>query len=229
LTATRAVLASSILGLAVYQESRSLLILGLLVSWAGDMVDGHLARAWRCETVLGAQLDGLVDRLTAIWVVVGSVVIAGGSPLAVAAAVAVWLQFGVLDHALSTQFLRRDRWSPDEFHLDDVDAWRLNWSPLAKVMSNVPVGLLALGGIATWGALAGAVLLLMIRTGSSLRLLAGLSVSSPREGTPATRRPLAVPPPREPVHEVTSARETDRGHDDPRVPASVAGARPGSS
>lgn len=217
LTAARAVISSSILGLAVYDGSRLLLVLGLLASWVGDMIDGHVARACRCETVLGAQVDGLADRLTAMLVVAGSIRISNGAALAVAGGMTVWLQFGILDHALSAQFLRHDRWSPDEFHLDDEDAWRMNWAPFAKVVSNVPVGLLALGGPAIWGALAGAAVLLVVRTGSSLRLLAGLTARGrdvspgPRVSSAASRMMSR--------NESKIAQDRDHAHDQTGFPA----------
>jgi CDP-diacylglycerol---glycerol-3-phosphate 3-phosphatidyltransferase len=223
LTLVRSVLASCVLGVAVYQESRALLIAGLVASWVGDVADGHLARSKGCETVLGAQVDGLADRLTALWVVVGAVLIAKGSGITVAAAVAVWLQFGVLDHALSAQFVRHDRWTADEFHLDDVVAWRLNWAPLAKVLSNVPVGLLAVGGIGTWGALAGAALLLVIRTGSSLRLLAGLPAQASKTSS-TSHAPVAITA-RRSTFEATSTRELNRERDEIRLPAQDRSAR----
>jgi phosphatidylglycerophosphate synthase len=174
LTVARTLIAITLLCIAACEGSRPLLIAGLLASWAGDMIDGHVARARGCETLLGAQIDGLADRLTALLVIVGSIVIDHGSAVAIAAGAAVWLQFGVVDHALSAQFLRYGLWSPDEFHLNDPSAWRVNWAPLAKIVSNIPVGLIALAGIATWGALAGATVLLAIRANSSVRLLAGL-------------------------------------------------------
>jgi CDP-diacylglycerol---glycerol-3-phosphate 3-phosphatidyltransferase len=177
LTALRTVVAITLLAFAAAEGSRRLLVAGLLTSWIGDMIDGHIARTRECETVLGAQIDGLADRLTAILVVVSSSIIDHGGAVAIAAGAAVWLQFGVVDHVLSAQFLRYGLWSPDEFHLQDLSAWRVNWAPFAKILSNIPVGLLALGGQATWGALAGAVVLLAIRANSSLRLLAGLQAN----------------------------------------------------
>jgi len=50
----------------------------------------------------------------------------GDSSIAVATAAVVWLQFGVLDHAMSGQFVRHDLWSPDEFHFVDEHVWWLN-------------------------------------------------------------------------------------------------------
>jgi hypothetical protein len=209
--------ASTILGLAAYDGSRPLLVAGLLASWLGDMIDGHIARCCKCETVLGAQLDGLADRLTALLVIVGSVVISKGSVIAVAAGVSVWLQFGVLDHALSAQFVRYDLWSPDELHLEDPGAWLVNWAPFAKVVSNLPVGLLAIGGIATWWALAGAVALLVIRADSSLRLLAGLKVRA-SESPPKSRQSVVVV---SPMHHRSAPPIQDRDREETRFPASA--------
>ena len=52
-------------GLAAQQESLTLLVVALVVYWAGDSLDGFVARIRGCETRIGAVLDILCDRFCA--------------------------------------------------------------------------------------------------------------------------------------------------------------------
>ncbi len=140
-------------------------VIGLALSWGADVADGHLARKMERESVLGAQLDALADRVTVLTVAVGSVVLADGSLVAMIAATLVWVQFGVVDQLLFGQFLRFGLWTPDEFHLRHVTVWWLNWSTPAKLVSGMPAGLIALGGPAAFAAMAIAVALIVVRLG----------------------------------------------------------------
>lgn len=143
-TLARATLSAAMLGLAIVEQSQSLLLVGLGVSMALDVLDGHIARARKAETSLGAQLDGLADRLTAALVLAGIVGMDPTTAVAVAGAV-VWVQYGVVEQLLNTQFLRFGLWSPDHFYLESEWVWRLNWSALAKMVSGLPIVLLACG------------------------------------------------------------------------------------
>src|SRR5262245_34304529 len=48
---------------AAAQESLSLLVIGLIVYWVGDTLDGEFARWRQCETRIGAVVDMMSDRL----------------------------------------------------------------------------------------------------------------------------------------------------------------------
>ena len=50
---------------AASQDSKTLLVIALLVHWVGDSLDGQVARWFDCETRTGAVLDILSDRLCA--------------------------------------------------------------------------------------------------------------------------------------------------------------------
>jgi phosphatidylglycerophosphate synthase len=162
LTLCRAAGSIAILLFAITQGSNQLLLCGLAFSMVLDFLDGQVARGLREETVLGAQLDGAADRITAALVAGGIVSINGGAQLTIASAM-VWIQFGVIDLFFSTQFLRFDLWSPDHFHelsrTWGERIWRRNWSALAKLASNLPILLLALQ---LWWAAASISLLLVI-------------------------------------------------------------------
>jgi phosphatidylglycerophosphate synthase len=162
-TVARFVLTTPVLLLAVIEQSRPLMLVGLLASWGLDIADGFLARHRGRETVIGAQLDILADRMTAIWVGLGVVVLGNASALAVSASALVLVQLCFLDQLLASQFLFFRRWSPDEFHLEDRGVWRLNWAPAAKMLGNLPLGFLALGGSFLWAALALTAFLVVVR------------------------------------------------------------------
>lgn len=170
-TVARSIAATIVMLVAIVEHSSTLLLAGLLTSWLLDVVDGLLARWRRRETAIGAQLDILADRLTAMWVVLGVVVLSDASPLTVFAAAAVWVQLSFFDQLLAGQFLRFRHWSPDEFHLQDGSVWRLNWAPAAKVIGNLPLALLAIGGACLWVALGLALALILVRVFSYFRIM----------------------------------------------------------
>jgi CDP-diacylglycerol--glycerol-3-phosphate 3-phosphatidyltransferase len=160
ITFARAVISTATLLTAVGLHSRLLLVIGLAVSMLLDILDGAVARAKRVETILGAQLDGVADRLAAAFVLATAVYISPSTQTAIAAGV-VWIQYGVVEQLLNGQFMRFGLWSPDHFYVESESVWRLNWTAWAKTASGVPVAAIALG---LWlPALATAVVLIAVR------------------------------------------------------------------
>lgn len=152
LTVSRASATSVLFVLAIARHSYLLLLVALGLSMLVDFLDGFVARSKKKETILGAQLDGLADRLAALFVIIGVIKMRGGAET-VAAATVVWLQFGIVDQLLTSQFLRFGLWSPDHFYAIDEKVWRRNWSSGAKLASNLPVAMLAVGSWLIWPAL----------------------------------------------------------------------------
>jgi hypothetical protein len=162
LTVFRALLTSSLFIAAIVNDSRVLLVVALSLSMLLDTVDGHVARARHAETVFGAQIDGLADRLAATFVFVG-VASMHTDTLTLIVGSVIWIQFGVIDQFLSNQFLRFGLWSPDHFYAVDEVAWRWNWSPYAKAASNAPIWMFAIGSWGVWVALIFSLSLIAIR------------------------------------------------------------------
>jgi len=164
LTFARAAFSTTVLVAAVIEQSHALLLAGLGISMAFDFADGQLARWRKAETIVGAQLDGVADRLATALAAAG-IVSMNPEPLVVIAATTVWVQFGVLDQFLSSQFLRFGLWSSDHFHELEKPlgerVWRLNWSALAKLASNLPIVFLAVE--LWWAAIGLSVLLIAVR------------------------------------------------------------------
>jgi CDP-diacylglycerol---glycerol-3-phosphate 3-phosphatidyltransferase len=221
LTVLRAVASSVIFVIAIQQRSHSDLLLALGLSMVADFFDGLIARTMSRETVLGAQLDGLADRLAAFFVVLWVVSLHNQTPT-ILIAVAVWFQFGVADQFLSVQFLRFALWSPDHVYAVEERTWRLNWSPQAKFASNLPIALLAIGGSLLWPALAISVTLVTLRAVAydAIRRQARLLVPEPHlacassveRSTP--RESYAVDP-----HGEVRARRVERAHQPAPAPA----------
>jgi phosphatidylglycerophosphate synthase len=164
LTLARAAIATTILLVAVVEQSHDLLLAGLAFSMVFDFLDGQVARRYERETVFGAQLDGIADRIATALVAAGIVSMDPGLPTAIAAT-AVWIQFGVVDQLLTSQFLRFGLWSPDHFYYlgkpHGERVWRWNWSAAAKLASNLPIVVLALGP--PWAAFAMSAVLVAAR------------------------------------------------------------------
>jgi CDP-diacylglycerol--glycerol-3-phosphate 3-phosphatidyltransferase len=170
LTVFRSVVTSVIFVVALTENSHGLLMGALGFSMLVDFLDGFAARSRSRETIVGAQLDGLADRLAACFVLLGMVSMhRSGSMIATAAI--VWIQFGVVDQFFSSQFLRLGLWSPDHFYELDVKVWRENWSPIAKLANNLPVALVAIGSWCIWPAavLSVALMILHLRSYPAIR------------------------------------------------------------
>lgn len=155
-TLVRTVVAVALGTVAVGSGDLALLGLAYAVYWAGDILDGWVARRLGQETRLGAVLDIVSDRACTAVLCAGLVAhLPGVTPLAVV----FLLSFMVLDTMLSLAFLCWPVQSPNDFHLVDHRVWRLNWSPAAKAANTAGVvGAVLLGAYAVGLVLAIAVL-----------------------------------------------------------------------
>ncbi|GAB2674330.1 CDP-alcohol phosphatidyltransferase family protein [Thalassiella azotivora] len=139
-TLVRTVVALALSAAAVSAGSQALLLAGLVVYWAGDVLDGLVARRLGQETRGGALLDVISDRAcsVAFWV-----------PWAVwhpelAWAVALYvLEFAVVDAVLSVAWLSWPLVSCNYVDRALPLVHRLNWWPPAKVVNTAGLVLLA--------------------------------------------------------------------------------------
>lgn len=216
LTTLRACVTSVIFVIAIVSQSHADLLIGLGISMFFDFFDGIAARLRDRETILGAQLDGLADRLAAFFVVAGVISMQSQAESVIVAA-AVWFQFGVIDQFLSAQFLRFGLWSPDHFYAVDRRTWALNWSPQAKFASNLPIALLAIGGWWVWLALALSVSLITVRLCGygairlqAARRLPELYLASAKSSATRIASPPPGPPERGPLRVIRVTRREQR-------------------
>ncbi len=110
--------------------------IGLAVHWAGDTLDGWLARTFRQETILGAEADIIADRVEVLFFFVNFVHFHPALAVAVAAYI---LDFAFADFYLSYQFVKYDIISINYFDRVDRRVYALNFSPLGKLANSVPV------------------------------------------------------------------------------------------
>ena len=110
--------------------------IGLAVHWAGDTLDGWLARAFRQETIVGAEADIIADRVEVLFFFANFVHFHPGLAIPVAAYI---LDFAFADFYLSYQFVKYDIISINYFDKVDRRVYALNYSPRAKFVNSVPV------------------------------------------------------------------------------------------
>lgn len=165
-TLIRTIASVVIAGWAFTLSAPWLLVLAYAVYWAGDVLDGFLARRLDQETRLGAVLDIVSDRAcTAI--LCGGVV--AFYPELALVVIPFFLSFLVLDTILSLAFLCWPLLSPNYFWRVDRVTYLLNWSPPAKAINTAGVILLAVAGL-VWTALGLVLVLAAIKVWSVVRV-----------------------------------------------------------
>lgn len=156
---------------ALVERSATLVVVAYAIYWAGDILDGWLARRLGQETRLGAVLDILCDRVCSAVLVCG---LATLQPHLLPALAVFLLQFMVVDCTLSLAFLCWPLVSPNYFHRVDRTVWRWNWSPPAKAINTAGVVLAVATGSLLLASVV-AVAQLLVKAESSRRVLRLLS------------------------------------------------------
>jgi CDP-diacylglycerol--glycerol-3-phosphate 3-phosphatidyltransferase len=159
ITAVRTVASVVLAGLAVQQESLTLLVVALAVYWVGDSLDGFVARIRGCETRMGAVLDILSDRFCAATFYLGLVWLHHEFVIPVFLYLA---EFMVIDCFLSLAFLAWPVRSPNYFYVVDRQIWLWNWSKPAKAVNSSLFAVLLLVTHLAWlGAIIAAALIVL--------------------------------------------------------------------
>ncbi len=125
--------------LAAVKSNPSLNFIGLGLHWFGDVADGLLARRTRQETILGAEIDIIADRLESVFFYLNFLHF---NPHLILPIVIYLIDFAFVDFYLSYQFLKYPIISPNYFYLIDQRVYRYNFSPLAKFCNSTVVALL---------------------------------------------------------------------------------------
>jgi CDP-diacylglycerol--glycerol-3-phosphate 3-phosphatidyltransferase len=167
ITFVRTIASVVLAGLAVRQESLTLLVVALVVYWAGDSLDGFVARVRGCETRTGAVLDILCDRFCAASFYLGLVWLHHEFVIPVFVYLA---EFMVVDCFISLAFLAWPVRSPNYFYVIDRTTWLWNWSKPAKAVNSSLFAVLLLVTGQVWLGTAIAVALLAMKTVSMVRL-----------------------------------------------------------
>lgn len=167
ITFVRTIASVVLAGLAARDQSITLLVAALVVYWAGDSLDGFVARIRGCETRIGAVLDILCDRFCAASFYLGLVWLHPDY----AVPVFIYLgEFMVVDCFLSLAFLAWPVRSPNYFYVIDRPLWLWNWSKPGKAINSSLFAVLLLATGWVWPAAAIATALLVMKTLSLVRL-----------------------------------------------------------
>jgi CDP-diacylglycerol---glycerol-3-phosphate 3-phosphatidyltransferase len=166
-TAIRTVAAAVLAGLAVHQQSLTLLVAALVVYWVGDSMDGWVARIRGCETRIGAVLDILCDRFCAAAFYFGLIWLHHEFVIPVFIYLA---EFMVIDCFLSLAFLAWPIRSPNYFYVIDRPIWLWNWSKPGKAVNSSLFAVLLLVTGAVWLGVVIATALLVMKSVSLVRL-----------------------------------------------------------
>lgn len=169
-TVARTLVALGLAAAAIRTGRQELLLASLAVYWAGDVLDGLVARRLRQETRGGALLDILSDRACslAFWV-----------PWAVWHPESAWpvalyvLEFVVVDGLLSVAWLAWPLLSCNYVDRIDTHVHRWNWWPPAKAVNTAGLLVFVVLWPAPWVASAFVVAVLVVKV-LSLRRLTGL-------------------------------------------------------
>ena len=125
--------------LAAVRRDPTANFIGLGIHWLGDFADGFYARKTRQETILGAEIDIIADRVETMFFYVNFLHF--HPELYLPAALYV-LDFAFVDFYLSYQFLKYDIISPNYFGRVDRRIYLLNFSPGGKFLNSMLVTLL---------------------------------------------------------------------------------------
>jgi CDP-diacylglycerol---glycerol-3-phosphate 3-phosphatidyltransferase len=197
ITLVRTVAAVTIIGFAMYADrtggfwspALKLLVIGLVVYWAGDSLDGQVARRMHHETRIGAVLDIMSDRFCAAAFYLG---LAWLHPEFTIPVLIYLAEFMVIDCFLSIAFLAWRIRSPNYFYV--VDRIGYNWSHPAKAVNSALFAVLLLATRMPWlGALIASALLVfkiaslvrVARIGLPIPQTTGLERSADGQGTHA--------------------------------------------
>lgn len=125
--------------LAVVERSPLYNFVGLGIHWVGDVADGFCARFFKQETILGAIIDIIADRVEILFFYINFLFF---RPYLFLPVVIYLLNFAFIDFYLSGQFLKFGLISPNYFYKVDRKVYLLNYSPAGKFINSTVVTLI---------------------------------------------------------------------------------------
>jgi CDP-diacylglycerol--glycerol-3-phosphate 3-phosphatidyltransferase len=175
ITIVRTVASVTIVGFALYADrtggfwspALELLVIALAVYWAGDSLDGQVARRMHHETRIGAVLDIMSDRFCAAAFYFG---LAWLHPEFTVPVLIYLAEFMVVDCFLSIAFLAWRIRSPNYFYVIDRTVFRYNWSHPAKAVNSALFAVLLLLTRMPWLGAVIATALLVVKIASLVRV-----------------------------------------------------------
>ncbi len=125
--------------LAIIKTNPTYNYIGLAIHWLGDIADGLYARKFKQETILGAEIDIIADRVETLFFYI---IFLFFRPYLFLPAVVYIIDFAFVDFYLSYQFVKFDIISPNYFYKVDRTVYLLNYSPVAKFCNSTVVTLI---------------------------------------------------------------------------------------
>jgi CDP-diacylglycerol--glycerol-3-phosphate 3-phosphatidyltransferase len=139
LTLIRLVLSLAFFIAATTQRNPTYNFIGLAIHWLGDVLDGFCARKFKQETILGAEIDIIADRIETLFFYINFLFFRPALFLPVAIYL---INFAFIDFYLSYQFLKFDLISPIYFDKVSRPVYSLNFSSLARFCNSTVVTLI---------------------------------------------------------------------------------------
>ncbi|MBW8751080.1 MAG: CDP-alcohol phosphatidyltransferase family protein [Propionibacteriales bacterium] len=150
-----------------WSPALKLLVVGLVVYWAGDSLDGQVARRMHHETRIGAVLDIMSDRFCAATFYLG---LAWLHPEFTVPVLIYLAEFMVIDCFLSIAFLAWRIRSPNYFYVVDRTVYRMNWTHPAKATNSALFAVFLLVTHLAWVGAVVASALLVFKIASLIRV-----------------------------------------------------------
>ncbi len=125
--------------LAVLNSNEMYNFIGLAVHLIGDYLDGLCARTLKQETLLGAEIDLIADRVEALFFYVNFIYF---NQVIYIPVVIYIIDYAFVDFYLSYQFIKYDIISPNYFYKVDKTVYLLNYSPVGKFCNSTVVVLM---------------------------------------------------------------------------------------
>jgi CDP-diacylglycerol--glycerol-3-phosphate 3-phosphatidyltransferase len=139
LTLIRLILSLVFYILAILKQNPNYNYIGFIVHLIGDFIDGFYARKFKQETLFGAELDIIADRLEMIFFYV---IFLHFRPYLFLPVALFLLNYAFIDFYLSYQFVKYDIISINYFYKVDRVIFLLNFSNAAKLINATFVALM---------------------------------------------------------------------------------------
>ncbi len=124
---------------AAVTSNYTLNIIGFLIHWIGDYIDGWYARRLKQETVFGAEIDLIADRLELIFFYVNFLHF---RPYLYLPIVLYLIDYAFVDFYLSYQFNKFGIISPNYFFKVNQTVYFFNYSPGGKFVNSSVISIL---------------------------------------------------------------------------------------
>lgn len=125
--------------LAIHRMDITYNYIGLVIHWLGDIADGNYARFFKQETIVGAEIDLIADRIEILFFFVIFLIFYPQLYLPVTIYI---FNFAFLDFFLCYQFVKFDIISINYFYKVDPVVHKWNFSFWAKILNSTVIILL---------------------------------------------------------------------------------------